>query len=110
MKNRFEKRYETGGFLKTIIGAAAIAVFAGIGTAQAQNTAPGTIGQPGVGQKAPRTTGETPRTARNAPNQGSTGPAASVTGGNNEGSREVNRSGGTVYTSPNNPAQTGTQR
>ncbi len=85
MKNRFEKRYETGGFLKTIIGAAAIAVLAGLGTAQAQNSAPDTIDQPGVGQKPPRTTGETPRTARNAPNQGSTGPAASVTGGNNEG-------------------------
>jgi hypothetical protein len=96
--------------LKAIIGSAAIAVLAGIGTAQAQNSAPGTIDQPGVGQKPPRTTGEAPRTARNAPNQGSNGPAASVTGGNDEGSREVNRSGGTVYTSPNNPAPTGTQR
>ena len=96
--------------MKTIIGAAAIAVLAGVGTAQAQNSAPGTIDQPDVGQKPSRTTGETPRTARNAPNQGSNGPAASVTGSNNEGSREVNRSGGAVYTSPNNPAPTGTQR
>ncbi len=93
--------------MKTIIGAAAMAVLAGIGTAQSQNSAPGTRGQPGVGQKFPRTTGEMPRTARNAPNSGSTGPAAAVTGGNNEGSREVNPSGGNVYSSPNNLGPTG---
>ena len=93
--------------MKTIIGATAIVVLAGVGTAEAQNTAPGTIDQPGVGQKPPGTAGEMPRTARNAPSSRSTGPAAAVTGGNNEGSREVNPSGGNVYSSPNNPGPTG---
>ncbi len=96
--------------MKKIIGVSVIAVLAGIAIAQAQNTAPGTIDQPGVGQKPLRTTGETPRSARNAPSQGSSGSAASVTGGNDESSTQANPSGGTVYTSPNNPAPKGTQR
>jgi hypothetical protein len=97
--------------LKIIIGATAIALLAGIGTAQAQNTAPRSTDQPGVGQKSPSTTGETPRTARNAPTQGSTGPAGSVSGDNNK-SKEGGQQGGSgnVYTSPNNPAPKGIQR
>ncbi len=94
--------------MKKIIGITAIAALAGIGAAQAQNTSRGSIDQPGAGQQPTR--GESGRMARNAPHQGSNGSAAAVTGGNDKGSREVNPSGGGVYSSPNNPGPMGTQR
>jgi hypothetical protein len=94
--------------LKKIIALSAIITIAGIGAAQAQNTSRGSIDQPGVGQQPTR--GESGRTARNAPYQGSNGSAAAVTGGNDRGGREVNPSGGGAYSSPNNPAPMGTQR
>ncbi len=86
--------------MKKIIGVTAIAVFVGIGCAQAQNTAPGTIDQPGMGQKPQRGTGEAERTARNSSTQAPTGSAASVVGSNNKGSQQVTRPGGASSTGP----------
>ena len=76
-----------------------------------QNTAPGTIDQPGVGQKplpAQREKHLARRGMRRAKGQAVL-PRASLAV-IMRGSRQVNPSAGTVYTSPNNPAPTGTPR